>query len=60
MSDKERNKKDGRNKDKKNKAQRDSENPRKQGSPGQLAKDESNLTDAEPGPGDRDATRVSE
>lgn len=50
MSDKERRKKDGQNKDKKNKAARDAENPRKQGAAApQQGKDASNLTDREAG-----------
>lgn len=54
MSDKERRKKDGRNTDKKNKAVRESENPRKQtADPKHQAKDESNLTDTEPAPGEK-------
>lgn len=54
MSEKKRQKKDGQRKDKKNKAMRDSENDREQqaASP-QQAKDASNLTDTEPGAGDR-------
>ena len=50
MSEKKRQKKDGQNKDKKNKAMRDSENDRQQtaNSP-QQARDQSNLTDTEPG-----------
>jgi hypothetical protein len=51
MSDKDRQKKDHERKDKKNKAMRESENTRKQqASPRHQAKDESNLTDTEPGP----------
>jgi len=43
-------KKDHQRKDKKNKARRETENPRKQqASPRHQAKDESNLTDSEPG-----------
>jgi hypothetical protein len=54
MSDKERQKKDGQNKDKKNKATRENENPRKQtASPKHQAKAESNLTDTEPAPGEK-------
>lgn len=50
MSDKERQKKDGRNKDKKNKAAREAENPRKQGATSpQQVKGASNLTDREAG-----------
>jgi len=44
----------GRNKDKKNKAMRESINPRLQTSkPKQQAKAESNLTDTEPAPGEK-------
>ena len=51
MSDKDRQKKDHERKDKKNKAMREHENPRKQqASPRHQAQDESNLTDTEPGP----------
>jgi hypothetical protein len=51
MSEKDRQKKDHQRKDKKNKARRDHENPRQQqASPRHQAKDESNLTDSEPGP----------
>ena len=51
MSDKDRQKKDHKRTDKKNKAMRDSENPRRQEArPSQQAKDVSNLTDTEPGP----------
>ena len=61
MSDKDRKKKDGRNKDKINKARKDSENPRKQTSdPAHQARAESNLTDTEPGAADPDATNVSD
>jgi hypothetical protein len=50
MSDKDRQKKDHHRKDKKNKAMREQENKRKQqASPRHQAKDESNLTDSEPG-----------
>jgi hypothetical protein len=50
MSEKKRQKKDGRNKDKKNKAMRESENDRKQTATApQQARDQSNLTDTEPG-----------
>lgn len=46
MSDKDRQKKDGRNKDKKNSSAREAENPRKEkASPAQQAKAASNLTD---------------
>jgi hypothetical protein len=51
MSDKERQKKDHERKDKKNKAMRGREHPRRQqASPRHQAKDESNLTDTAPGP----------
>ena len=51
MSDKARQKKDHQNTDKKNKRRRDDENPRLQtAQPKHQAKDESNLTDTEPGP----------
>ena len=51
MSDKDRQKKDHRRKDKDNKAMRERVNPRKQeASPRHQAKDESNLTDTEAGP----------
>lgn len=51
MSDKDRQKKDHQRTDKKNKARRDSENPRQQrAEPRQQARDVSNLTDTEPGP----------
>jgi hypothetical protein len=54
MSEKKRQKKDGQRKDKKNKAMHDSENEREQrADPPQAARDASNLTDTEPGPGDR-------
>jgi hypothetical protein len=50
MSEKKRQKKDGQNKDKKNKAGRESENKRQQrASAPQQARDQSNLTDTEPG-----------
>ena len=50
MSDKDRNKKDGQRKDKKNQARRESENDRVQeAQPRQQAKDASNLTDTQPG-----------
>jgi hypothetical protein len=54
MSDKERKKKDGRNKDKKNKAMHDRENDRKltPGGAPQQAKDASNLTGSEAGAAD--------
>ncbi|HKR12745.1 MAG TPA: hypothetical protein VJT15_11855 [Pyrinomonadaceae bacterium] len=49
MSDKDRQKKDEARTDKKNKARRDSENPRLQtAQPRHQAKDESNLTDTQP------------
>ncbi len=52
MSDKDRQKKDHHRKDKKNKAMRERENPRKQEpSPRHQVKDESNLTDSQAGPG---------
>ena len=51
MSDKDRQKKDHKRTDKKNKAMRDHENPRQQrAEPRHQARDESNLTDTEPGP----------
>ena len=51
MSDKDRQKKDHRRKDKDNEAMRERGNPHKQqASPRHQAKDESNLTDSEPGP----------
>jgi hypothetical protein len=51
MSDKGRQKKDHQRKDDKNKARREHENPpQQQASPRHQAKDESNLTDTEPGP----------
>jgi hypothetical protein len=51
MSDKDRQKKDHKRKDKDNKAMRERGNPRKQqASPPHQAKDESNLTDSEAGP----------
>jgi hypothetical protein len=54
MSEKKRQKKDGQRKDKKNKAMHDSENDREQqASSPQAARDASNLTDTEPGAGDR-------
>lgn len=53
MSEKERQKKDGRNKDKKNRAMREKENPRLQtANTKQQAKSESNLTDSQPAPGE--------
>jgi hypothetical protein len=54
MSEKERQKKDGQNKDKKNKAMRERENPNLQtASPKHQARDESNLTDTQPAPDDK-------
>ena len=51
MSDKDRAKKDHMRTDKKNKAMRERENPRVQETePRHQARDESNLTDAEPAP----------
>lgn len=51
MSDKDRAKKDRKRTDKKNKAMRESENPRtQQAKPRHQVKDESNLTDAQPAP----------
>lgn len=51
MSDKDRRKKEHKRTDKKNKALKESENPRKQeAAPRHQAKDESNLTDSQPGP----------
>ena len=51
MSDKDRAKKDHMRTDKKNKAMRESENQRVQkAEPRHQAKDESNLTDTQPGP----------
>ena len=51
MSEKERQKKDHSRTEKKNKARRDSENPRTQrANPPQQARDVSNLTDSESGP----------
>jgi hypothetical protein len=50
MSDKDRQKKDHKRKDKENKAMRERDNPRKQQAlPRHQAKDESNLTDSEAG-----------
>ena len=59
MSDKDRQKKDHRRKDKDNKAMREGPgNPRKQQAlPRHQAKDESNLTDSEPGPDARRGRR---
>lgn len=54
MSEKKRQKKDGERKDKKNRAMRESENEREQTATSpQQAKDASNLTDTEPGAGER-------
>jgi len=54
MSEKKRQKKDGQRKDKKNKAMHDAENEREQQATSpQAARDVSNLTDTEPGAGDR-------
>jgi hypothetical protein len=51
MSDKDRQKKDHKRKDKENKAMRERGNPRKQEAlPRHQAKDESNLTNSEAGP----------
>ena len=53
MSDKDRQKKNHQRTDKKNQAMRQSENDRRQtAAPRHQAKDESNLTDTEPGPGE--------
>lgn len=50
MSDKKRQKKDGQNKDKKNKAMRESENDRTQTTKSPLkSRDQSNFTETEPG-----------
>jgi hypothetical protein len=50
MSDKDRQKKDGRNKDKKNKAAREADNPRKEKAAApQQGRDASNFTDREAG-----------
>lgn len=50
MSDKDRQKKDGRNKDKKNKAAREADNPRREKAVApQQARDTSNFTDREAG-----------
>ena len=50
MSEKKRQKKDGQNKDKKNKAMRESENDRQQTTNSPLqSRDQSNLTETEPG-----------
>jgi hypothetical protein len=58
MSDKDRQKKDHKRKDKDNKAMRERGNPRKQEAlPRHQAKDESNLTDSEPGPETRKGRR---
>jgi len=54
MSDKDRRKKDGQRKDKKNQARREGVNKREQkAEPEHQARAESNLTDTQPGPGDR-------
>lgn len=51
MSDKDRQKKDGRNKDTKNRAAREADNTRKEkAAPPQQAKDTSNFTDRAAGP----------
>ena len=53
MSDKDRQKKDGERKDKKNERRRESENEVVQeANPPQQARDASNLTDTQPGPAD--------
>ena len=53
MSDKDRQKKDGERKDKKNQRMRESENEVVQeANPPQQARDASNLTDTQPGPSD--------
>ena len=50
MSDKDRRKKDHKRKDKENRAMKEHENPRAQkAAPSHQAKDESNLTDTQPG-----------
>ena len=54
MAHKDRNKKDHQRKEKKTKAMRERENPLAQrASPRHQAKDESNLTDTQPGPDER-------
>jgi hypothetical protein len=54
VSDKDRAKKDHQRTEKKNRAMRERENPRsQQAKPKHQAKDESNLTDTEPGPSRR-------
>lgn len=54
MTHKDRDKKDHKRKEKKTKAMREGENPLTQrASPSHQAKDESNLTDTQPGPGER-------
>ncbi len=54
MSDKDRERRDGQNKDKKNKRRRENINTRQQrASPRHQAKSESNLTDTESGPENR-------
>ena len=51
MSDKDRQKKDGKRKDKKNQAMHEGRNPNQQGaSAPNKARDQSNLTDKQPGP----------
>ena len=56
MSHKDRQKKDHKRKDKKHRAMHEHENLRKQeASPRHQAKDESNLTDSQPGAGERSA-----
>lgn len=58
VSDKDRKKKDHKRKDKENKAMRERGNPRKQEAvPRRQAKDESNLTDSQPGAGEPDNGR---
>lgn len=53
MSDKDRNKKDGRRKEKMNRARREAENPRTEtAKQPQQARDISNLTDEQPGAAD--------
>ncbi len=60
MSDKDRQKKDGQRKDKKNKAMREDVNRREQrAEPPQQAKDQSNLTDTGPGAATGDANEQS-
>lgn len=58
MSDKDRQKKDHKRKDKDNKAMRERVNPRKQQAlPRHQSKDESNFTDSKPGPDARRGRR---